>query len=99
MLRIFLVRLVSFCGAVPGATGSAYGLLAAADRVGFDRQFSPTHEKLANFLNHLIYLMVEYWPPYLIACAIAAFLWTLIIAEPKAVAKRKFKERRLQVRS
>lgn len=57
------------------------------------------HEKLASFLNYLIYLMVEHWPAYIIVCAGAAFIWVLIVAEPKAAEKRKLKARRLQVRS
>lgn len=99
MLRLFLVHFVWFSGAIPGGTASGYALMAAADKAGFATQFPGAHEKLANFLNYLMYVMVEYWPPYLMCTALAAFLWALIVAEPKAKAARKFKERRLKVRS
>jgi hypothetical protein len=99
MLRTFLLYFVPFSGSLPSFAGSGYALMAAADTAGFDRQFHPTHEKLAYFLHYLIYVLVEHTFPYLLACALAAFMWVLIIAEPKAMAKRKFKERRLKVRS
>jgi hypothetical protein len=54
---------------------------------------------VAYFLNYLIYVLVEHTFPYLYFTAFSAFVWTLIIAEPKADAERKFKERRLKVRS
>jgi hypothetical protein len=99
MLRTFLSSLGSFAGSMPAGTASGYALMAAADQAGFAKEFPPTHEKLAYFLNYLIYILVEHTFPYLCFMAIAALVWTLIIAEPKAAAKRKFKERRLKVRS
>ncbi|WP_315734124.1 hypothetical protein [Bradyrhizobium sp. SZCCHNR1093] len=99
MFRQFLIYCVAFTGFPPTAIGSGYGLLAAADKADFDKQFPGAHEKLVNFLNYMIYVMVEHTFPYVMLCALAAFIWVLIIAEPKAVAKRNFKERRLKVRS
>jgi hypothetical protein len=99
MLRTFLLYFVPFSGSAPTFAGSGYTLMAAADAAGFDKQFHATHEKLAYFLHYLIYITVEHTFPYLLACALAAFIWAIIIAEPKAVAKRKFKEQRLKVRS
>jgi hypothetical protein len=99
MLRTFFIYFVPFSASVPGGAASGYALMAAADRADFGTQFPATHEKLAYFLNYLLYITVEHTFPYLLVCALAAFIWALIIAEPKAVAKRKFKERRLKVRS
>ena len=99
MLRTFLIYFFWFSGAVPGGAGSGYALMAAADKAGFDAQFHATHEKLAYFLNYLLYALVEYTFPYLCFMALVALIWTLIIAEPKAAAKRKFKDRLLKVRS
>jgi hypothetical protein len=99
MLRNFLIYFCSFSAAVPGGAGSSYLLLEAADRAGFQKQYPAAHQKLVNFLNYLIYILVEYAIPYLLFCALVALLWTLIIAEPKAQSKRKFNNRRLNHRS
>ena len=99
MFRTFCIYFSSFTAFFPGATASGYGLLAAAEKAKFDTQFPSAHEKLATFLNTLMYVFAEHTFPYLCFTALAALIWTLIIAEPKALAKRKHKDRLLKVRS
>lgn len=99
MLRSFLIYWAVFTAAVPGAMGSIFALLEAADKTGFALKYPPTHEKLVNSLNYLIYILTEYWPGYAILCALAAYIWALIVVEPKAKSKRKFEQRRLKLRS
>ncbi|WFU67717.1 hypothetical protein [Bradyrhizobium brasilense] len=98
MLRSWLTYWAVFLAAVPGATGSIFALLEAANKTGFATNYPASHEKLVNSLNYLMYLLAEYWPGYAILCALAAFIWALIVVEPKAKSKRKYGERRLKLR-
>jgi hypothetical protein len=83
---------------VPLALGGLFALREAANKAGFEKQYPASHEKLVNSLNYLIYILVEYALGYVILCALAAFIWTLMVTEPKAQSKRKFDERRLKLR-
>lgn len=99
MFRVFLTSLCKFLPVLPAIAGSLYALRETAAKAGFDGQFPTTHEKFANSINYLVYILVEHTIWYVIFCALAAFIWTLIVAEPKAVSKRKFEDRRLKLRS
>jgi preprotein translocase subunit SecY len=99
MFRDFCKSFCSFLIFLPGVAASLFGLREAANRAGFEAQYPPTHQKLVNSLNYLIYILVEYALGYVIVCALAAFIWTLIVMEPKTQSKRKFEKRRLNLRS
>ncbi|WP_035679507.1 hypothetical protein [Bradyrhizobium liaoningense] len=99
MFRVFLTSLCKFVPVLPVISGSLYALREAAAKAGFDAQFPVTHDKFTKSVNYLVYILVEHTIWYVIFCALAAFIWALIVAEPKAVSKRKFEERRLKLRS
>jgi hypothetical protein len=99
MLASFCKSFVAFLTSIPLAVGSLFALREAANRAGFEKQYPAAHQKLVNSLNYLIYILVEYAAGYILLCALVAFIWALIVAEPKTVAKRKFEKRRLKLRS
>jgi hypothetical protein len=96
---------VNFCksfltvlSSVPLAVVSLFGLREAANKAGFETQYPATHVKLVNSLNYLIYILIEYTFGYVIFCALVAFIWALIVMEPKSQSKRKFDQRRINLR-
>lgn len=98
MLKNFLTSFVSCLTAMPLATASLFALREAANRAGFETQYPAAHHKLVNSLNYLIYILVEYTFGYVILCGLVAFIWALIVMEPKSQSKRKFDQRRLKLR-
>jgi hypothetical protein len=99
MFRDFCKSFCTFLTALPGTTLGLFGLREAGNRAGFETHYPATHQKLVNHLNYLIYILVEYALGYVILCALAAFVWALIVMEPKTHSKRKFEKRRLNLRS
>ncbi|OQW60728.1 MAG: hypothetical protein A4S14_02870 [Proteobacteria bacterium SG_bin9] len=93
MLRSFLTYWFSFSLAGPAGLAAAFGLVEGSQKIGFDKKYSRTHQKLVNFLNDLVYYSIEHWFWYLSITALAAFMWALIVAEPKAVSKCKYHDR------
>lgn len=99
MLRDFCLSFVKFVGVLPGAAASLFALREAAERAGFAKKYPTSHEKLANAVNYLVYILVEHAVAYALFCALAAFIWTLIVMEPKTTSKRNSEKRRSKLRS
>lgn len=94
MLRSFIKTLLTLWGFLPGAILTLRGVIETSEKVHFDTQFPHGHEKIVNLVNGLLYIATEYTGLYILFCPFLAFLWALIVAEPKAVSKRRFDERK-----
>jgi hypothetical protein len=78
----------------PGFLGTIRGFIEASEKVGFDKNHPSNHAKLVSLLNDLLYIATEHWPLYIIVVLLLAFFWAVIVAEPKAASKRKFRDRK-----
>jgi hypothetical protein len=99
MFRGFCLSFCKFVPVLPGIAAALFALREAANRAGFEKQFPASHEKLVSYVNYLVYILIEHIIGYVIFCALAAFIWTLIVMEPKTTSKRNFDKRRLKLRS
>jgi hypothetical protein len=75
---------------LPGAVAVCYGLVQAAEKTSFEEAHPESYAKLVNFTNMLLYVIVNYWPGYLVLCIIIATFWELTVSGPRSVARRKF---------
>lgn len=98
MLQNFLRSFVTFLVSIPAALGTVFTVREAANKVGFDKVFPATNEKLVSALNSLIYVLVEYCLGYVLLCLLAAYIWALIVSEPKSQSKRRLEQRRQKLR-
>jgi hypothetical protein len=90
----FIKSLIALYGFLPGSILSLHGLIQAGERVGFDKKHVESHIKIVNFTSDLLYIATENWGLYAVFCPLLAFLWALVVAEPKVASKRRFAERK-----
>lgn len=99
MLKLFFSYFWKYLLSFPAGMAGLFAIIQAGEKTGFDKSSPKNYEKLVNLHNNLLDLAIDQWPFYIITMALAATIWTLIVAEPKTTSKHKFANRRLNHRS
>lgn len=99
MFRLFWVSFFRFFLTVLGITAFLWGLREAAAYAGLDHIMPATYARLSNWVNHLVSFWFDHAFLFVVVCAFAAYIWVLIVVEPRTVSKRQFEKRRLKLRS
>ena len=94
MLRSFGTIFWKHLLVLPAGLAGLFSIIQAADKTEYAKRSPKNYEKLVNSYNKLLDIFVEHWPLYIILCALTAYIWALVVAEPKAISKRSFDAKR-----
>jgi hypothetical protein len=94
LFKEFLKALLKVVLAGPSLIGVCIGLSTAAKESGFSKSSPEDYANLLSLIKILLRVVIDNAVGYIAFCAILAFLWVLIVTEPKVKSKRRFDERR-----
>jgi hypothetical protein len=94
LLKSIVVSSVTIFLALPGSAGGLAGLRKAAQETGFDKGYPVQFEKISQYINVLLYVLIEHWLAWAILSIFCGTIWVLLVTEPKVAALKDFQEAR-----
>jgi hypothetical protein len=94
VLKEIVVTSIKIFLALPGAIAAMAALWEVGEKTGFDKRNPNAFAKLSNWINTLLYILVEHWFVCILLSLFGGSMWALLVIEPKAAALKDFNEQR-----
>jgi hypothetical protein len=90
VLREIISTSVKLFLALPGLIAGMAALREIGEKTGFDKRNPNAFAKFSNWINTLLYILVEHWLACILLSVLGGTMWALLVVEPRNSARREF---------